>query len=272
VSPEDLLRQSFKVACSLADRGKRPTPGTVILLYHRVGRQSSLEVDLDPVLFDDQMAALGASGRVVALGDVLDRLTHPTTRADSQVVVTFDDGTADFADVALPIMVRHRVPATLYLATAFVEEGRSFPDNGAPLSWSALADACATGLVDVGSHTHTHRLLDRLAGRDVADELDRSIELIGERLGRAPVDFAYPKAVLGSPEAAREVRRRFRSAAIAGTRTNPYGRSDPYRLGRSPIQMSDGMRWFEHKAAGGMALEGTARRWVDRIRYARSTS
>ncbi len=244
----------------------------MVLLYHRVGRRSPLEIDLDPVVFEEQMAALRASGRVVALGDALDRLTNPPASADSQVVVTFDDGTADFAEVALPIMVRHRVPATLYLATAFVDEGRSFPDNGRPLSWSALADACATGLVNVGSHTHTHRLLDRLPGRDVADELDRSIDLIGERLGRAPVDFAYPKAVLGSPEAAREVRRRFRSAAIAGNRTNPYGRSDAYRLGRSPIQMSDGMRWFEHKAAGGMALEGTARRWVDRIRYSRSAS
>ncbi len=272
MAPKELLRQSFKVACSVADRGRRPAPGAVILLYHRVGRRSLLEVDLDPVLFDDQMAALGASGDVVSLGAALDRLATPPTPAASRVVITFDDGTADFADVALPIIVRHRVPVTLYLATAFVEEGRPFPDDGPPLSWAALADACATGLVDVGSHTHTHRLLDRLPPRDVADDLDRSIDLIGERLGRAPVDFAYPKAVAGSPEAAREVRRRFRSAAVAGNRTNPYGRSDAYRLGRSPIQMSDGMRWFEHKAAGGMALEGTARRWVDRIRYSRSAS
>jgi len=272
VAPEDLLRQSFKVACSLADHARRAVPGAVILLYHRVGRHSPLEVDLDPVLFDEQMAALSASGLVVSLADALHQLTTPPAPTESRVAVTFDDGTADFADVALPIMVRHGVPATLYLATAFVEEGRNFPDNGRPLSWAALRDACATGLVDVGSHTHTHRLLDRLPGRDVADELDRSIGLIHERLGRAPVDFAYPKAVMGSPDAAVEVRRRFRSAAIAGTRANPYGRSDLYRLGRSPIQMSDGMRWFEQKAAGGMALEGTARRWVDRVRYARSPS
>jgi peptidoglycan/xylan/chitin deacetylase (PgdA/CDA1 family) len=127
-------------------------------------------------------------------------------------------------------------------------------------------------LVDVGSHTHRHRLLDRVSRLEAADELDCSIDLIGDRLGRRPLDFAYPKAVSGSVEATRAVRERFRSAALAGTRVNRYGRSDPYRLTRSPIQASDGTRWFEQKAAGGMALEGTARRWVDRIRYARSAS
>jgi peptidoglycan/xylan/chitin deacetylase (PgdA/CDA1 family) len=244
----------------------------VILLYHRVGGGTPLEVDLDPLVFENQIAALSASGRVVSLGDALDALMMPPRPAEPRVVVTFDDGTADFADYVLPIIVRHGVPVTLYVATAFVEEGRSFPDNGRPLSWSALADACATRLVDVGSHTHRHRLLDRLSRPETADELDRSIDLIGARLGRRALDFAYPKGVPGSVDAARAVRQRFRSASLAGPRFNPYGRADPYRLGRAPIQRSDGTRWFERKAAGGMALEGTARRVADRIRYARSAS
>ena len=69
-----------------------------------------------------------------------------------------------------------------------------FPSSGRPVSWSALRDACSTGLVDIGSHTHTHRLLDRTPPGAAADELDRSIGLIGERLGRVAHDFAYPKA------------------------------------------------------------------------------
>jgi peptidoglycan/xylan/chitin deacetylase (PgdA/CDA1 family) len=272
MAAERQLRRSFKVICSLADRARRRSPGVVILLYHRVGGGSSLEVDLEPSLFDEQMEALSASGHVVSLGEALDALTRQPPPTEPRVVVTFDDGTADFADVALPIITRHRVPVTLYLATAFVEGGMSWPDGGRPLSWSALADACATKLVEIGSHTHAHRLLDRLPARDVADELDRSIELIRDRLGRTPVDFAYPKAVLGSPAATTAVRQRFRSAALAGTRINEYGHADPYRLGRSPIQVSDGIRWFTQKAAGGMALEGAARAWVDRVRYQHAVS
>src|SRR5205085_4281454 len=146
-----------------------------------------------------------------------------------------------------------------------------------PVSWSALRDACATGVVDVGSHTHRHRLLDRITPLEATDELDRSVDLIGERLGRPALDFAYPKAVAGTPAVAQLVRERFRSAALAGTRVNPYRAeksrgTDPHRLARSPIQVSDGMQFFERKLAGGMALEDSFRRALNRARYSRAST
>jgi hypothetical protein len=96
---------------------------------------------------------------------------------------------------------------------------------------------------------------------------DRSIKLIEDKLGVTPDHFAYPKALLGSPAAQAEVRTRFRSAAVAGTRPNPYGRTDPYLLSRSPVQVADGMRWFRHKARGAMRLEDDLRQLLNRRRY-----
>jgi peptidoglycan/xylan/chitin deacetylase (PgdA/CDA1 family) len=252
----------------------RPTPGgIVVLLYHRVGGGSSLEVDLPVDVFDAQMARLAASGRATTLDTALALLGEPAPgrapdRGAAPVVVTFDDGTADFAEHAVPVLARHGIPALCYVATDFLERRRPFPDDGTPVSWPALADAVSTGLVEVGSHTHTHALLDRIPDADVDGELDRSIECIRERLGVDVAHFAYPKALPGSPAAERAVRRRFRSAALAGTRPNRYGRTDPYRLYRSPIQRADGMRYFEQKAAGGMAFEDSLRRTLNRIRYA----
>jgi peptidoglycan/xylan/chitin deacetylase (PgdA/CDA1 family) len=254
--------------------------GVVILIYHRVGGGSALEIDLDPGLFDQQMAAVAASNRVLSLGAALERLEWPADRVGNEasaIVITFDDGTADFVDVALPILERHGVCATLYAATSFIEDGEDFPDHGKPASWAGLRDACATGLVDVGSHTHHHRLLDRISPAEAAEELDRSGGLIADRLGRPALDFAYPKAVPATPEIAQLVRDRFRSAALAGTRVNPYRTSrsrgaDPQRLARSPIQVSDGMEFFERKLAGGMALEDSLRRTLNRARYARAST
>ena len=264
-------RRAVKTAAELADRLRPTARGVVVLIYHRVGRTSSMEVDLPTGLFEEQMAALAESGRVTTLDQALEALARPDPPTGvgpghDPVVITFDDGTGDLAEVAAPILSRHGLPALLYVATDFVEAGRSFPDDGAPLSWAELADLVAAGW-QLGSHTHTHALLDRLDPAQVDDELDRSIELVGAHTGLAVDHFAYPKALVGHPAAERAVRRRFRSAAVAGTRANRYGDTDPWRLSRSPVQVSDGMRWFERKLDGGMALEDDLRGALNRVRY-----
>ncbi len=265
-------RRAVKAVAELADRVHRPARGVVVLIYHRVGRTSSMEVDLPTGLFDEQMAALAASGRVTTLDQALEQLARPGPPPDvpagaDPVVITFDDGTQDLAEVAAPILSRYQLPALLYVATEFIDTGRSFPDEGRPLSWSALGDLVDAGW-RLGSHTHSHALLDRLDPARVDDELDRSIELISHHSGQAVDHFAYPKALVGHPAAQRAVRRRFRSAAVAGTRPNRYGDTDPWHLARSPVQVSDGMRWFERKVAGGMGVEDELRDVVNRVRYA----
>jgi len=264
------LHTAVKITAGAADVVRRPATGVVILLYHRVGARSQTSVDLPAALFDEQMAALASTHHVVSLDDALRVLRGE--RPGPCVAVTFDDGTSDLVDLALPILVRHRIPATWYIATSFIDDQRPFANSGTPLSWAALRDACSTGFVSVGSHTHRHLLLDRASEPEVADELARSITSIGDNLGSAPLDFAYPKALLGSHAAQAAVRAHFRSAALAGTRANVVGQTDVHQLARSPIQVSDRRVWFDRKVAGGMALEDTLRGLINRRRYAQAST
>jgi peptidoglycan/xylan/chitin deacetylase (PgdA/CDA1 family) len=269
-----------KVAASALDvvtSWTRSNGGVVILAYHQVGAPRSAEVNLPTSLFAEQIAMLAERADVATLDGAVDRLAtaagavngeRHTAASGVQVVVTFDDGTADFVDHALPVLVDHGVAVTLYVATDFVESARSFWDDGTVLSWAALRDAIATGLVTIGSHTHTHALLDRQSPAAAAAELDRSVELIRDRLGVDAAHFAYPKALPpSSPFVEQEVRTRFRSAAVAGGRINRWGAADPWRLGRSPVQVNDGTNWFERKLDGGLWLEGALRERLDRYRY-----
>jgi len=237
----------------------------VILIYHRVGGRSPIKVDLPIDTFSAQMEALAASGSVMALDEAVDALGRGEDLTGS-TVITFDDGTSDFVSDALPVLDRFQIPATLYVATKFVDEQIEFPDRGAPTTWADLRDAMGTGLVSIGSHTHSHALLDRLEPSSIADELDRSIDLIGEHLGVDARHFAYPKALAPSAAAEHEVRSRFRSAALAGTRANPVA-TDVFRLWRSPVQTTDTAAFFRRKAAGGMRLEDDLRQLVNRRRY-----
>lgn len=264
--------RATKTAAALADLVRTPEPGVVILIYHRVGARTDTEMDLPTAVFEEQIAWLAATRNTTTLSEALTVLDSTDRPSSDPLVVTFDDGTSDLVEIALPILVRHRVPAVFYLATGFIEHERSFPYDGPPLSWAAVRDAVSTGLVTVGSHTDSHALLDRVDPRQAADELDRSKDLIADRVGVAADDFAYPKALLASPAAEALVRERFRSAALGGCRPNRYGRTDRYRLARSAIQRSDGMRYFERKVRGGMAMEERARHALNRLRYAGATS
>jgi peptidoglycan/xylan/chitin deacetylase (PgdA/CDA1 family) len=275
VVASDLLRRAVKISAAAYDAVVPRPGGLVVLLYHRVGATTDSPVDIAEADFVAQLEEVVARGPL-NLSEAVAALTDDAMPSGftpgRRVVVTFDDGTADFVDHALPLLVRHGVPATLYLATRFVEERIAYPDGARPPSWAGLGDALSTGLITIGTHTHSHALLDRVDPATAAAELDRSIDLIGERLGVLAEHFAYPKALLAGPETEREVRRRVRSAALAGTRPNRFGATDPYRLARSPISRADGMSWFGRKLDGGMVLEDHVRQLAGRRRYAGATT
>ncbi len=78
------------------------------------------------------MAALAELGTVVDIDAGLAALDGTAPDGPDPVVVTFDDGTADFAEHAAPILERHGIPATLYLATDFVERQVPYAYGGSP--------------------------------------------------------------------------------------------------------------------------------------------
>ncbi len=259
-------RTAVKRLALFSDRFAPPPSGITVLIYHRVGGGTDSAVDLEAEVFDRHLAHLVEHHRVVSLDAALTELCGPDPALPG-VVVTFDDGTADFTDVAVPILVSHGVPATLYVATEFVEQSSPFPWDAPPTTWTALAEAVSTGVVNIGSHTHSHRVLREASRDETIDEIDRSVELIADRLGVVAHDFAYPKAIPPGPAAEVVVRQRFRSAALAGGRVNRVGRVDPLRLARTPVLRSDSHTDFAARAAGGMRLEGVVRAAAAGVRY-----
>jgi len=279
------LKSLVAPAAMAFDRVSPPPDGITILIYHQVGGGTDSAVDLPLELFEQQLAHLAEHHRVLTLDQAAAELRsgQPTGWGGSSgdgvagdgpdgdtrrgVVITFDDGTADFGDVVVPALQRHGLPATLYVATKFVNDGDAFPWGAPPTTWQALRDAQSTGLVTLASHTHAHWLLDRLDHDAIDDDLDRSIDLLAEHTGAAPRHFAYPKAVPGSPAAEVAVRRRFDTAALAANRVNRPGRADLHRLWRTPVQRSDDLARFARKADGGFRLEGELRSITSRLRY-----
>ncbi len=273
MTPANSLRQVLKLCLlpyGVITRDRRP--GVTILGYHRVAGRTTTQLDLPHPLFEWQMAYLRRERTVVNLDDVA-ATAGVGAKARDAVVITFDDGYGDVYDHAFPILRRYRLPATIYLATAFIEEGRPFPVEASgstgglarPLTWDQVRTMQRSGLITIGAHTHTHADLSALGVAGVAREVEESNRLIALRVGVPPIHFAYP---WGRTSAASRtvVSRTYRTAAVGGTRKNPYASLDLSALRRVPVQRSDGRVFFKLKVESYLQGEDWVRTRADRRR------
>jgi peptidoglycan/xylan/chitin deacetylase (PgdA/CDA1 family) len=254
MQPSSLARKAIKAAVLPYGAVARRRPGDLtVLLYHRVGDGSG-EIEIPAAVFERHLAHLAEREPVLSIDDAL-------ASRRGGVVVSVDDGYRDFHDRVVPLLVEYRLPAILYLATGLVADGG--PARPDALTWGDLRDAVGTGLVTIGAHTHGHADLSRATEHEAEREMRRAQTLVEDRLGVACRHFAYPWAV-GSSAADRVARRLFDSAALHAWRTNRRGRTDPHRLGRTPVLRSDGTAFFPARARGLLEGEGLAYRLLRR--------
>jgi peptidoglycan/xylan/chitin deacetylase (PgdA/CDA1 family) len=104
-----------------------------VICYHRVlkagddrfqGYKPTISASQD--LFTQQIDFLRANYDPVSLQDLVAWLDCGQPLPPRPVLVTFDDGYRDNADVAWPIMRERGVPAAIFLATDYIGSGRAF--------------------------------------------------------------------------------------------------------------------------------------------------
>lgn len=95
-----------------------------VLMYHRVANAGidPWELSVSPENFDAQLGALAGLGDVLPLQD-LARVpaTARITDRRRRFAITFDDGYVDNLRVAVPLLERHGLPATFFIATGFLD-------------------------------------------------------------------------------------------------------------------------------------------------------
>lgn len=100
-----------------------------ILFFHRVVAQRDELLPSEPTAqeFDAMMGWLQRQFTVISLSEGIHRLKEGTLPS-AAAAITFDDGYRDNLEVAAPILKRRCMPATLFVATGFLDGGIMFND------------------------------------------------------------------------------------------------------------------------------------------------
>jgi hypothetical protein len=213
-------------------------PGCAIFTYHSLDDSGSV-ISVHPELFRGQMEMLAASRvKVVPLEEIF---AHP-----GAVAITFDDGFANLADHAVPVLERLALPATIFVVSGYCGKRNNWPTQpaGIPqmplLDWPALRSL--PPLFSLGAHTVNHPDLRAQDEREVEREVRESRADIEHRTGRAVASFAYPYGAINERTAAL-VRREF--AIGCGTRLDFAGPdADRAVLPRLDTFYLKSPRWF----------------------------
>lgn len=275
-----------------------------VLMYHGVlPDQDTLAKDawlhVRTSEFRWQMAFLKRHFNVVRLSDALAGNIGDGQRPAA--VITFDDGYANNAQHALPILSELGLPATIYVATGYLNTRRWFwwdklhyahqqhgftypeawigqlkalppnqiddavnaalaeagvalpdaaPDSFCAMNHAELQAVLASGLIDIGSHTHGHEIIERLGPEALQKTLDDSLATLRQQ-GVETRLFAAPNGDYVDSQIAQLQACGFASCAATheGLWDAPQ---QPFRIPRLGIGRGANRDWFALMTSGAL--------------------
>jgi peptidoglycan/xylan/chitin deacetylase (PgdA/CDA1 family) len=225
------------------------------------------------------------------LQKVLDYHGTGQTIPTKTFVVTFDDVYENVYHNAFPVLREYGIPATVFLATSYIDSLQPFPfddwphkgsPDTPPETWKPITTAqcqemLASGLIELGTHTHTHA---DFSGRpdDFRRDLSISLDELRSRFGVTEAHLALPFGngcrLDDGPElsvAAKQCGVR----CILTTESELVRREDdPMNWGRFAALRTDSTAALVAKLDGRYSMARNAwrrwRRWTDSIRHPNS--
>lgn len=264
--------------------GARQRGGLGILMYHRVcpfppGLPEPTWA-VTPQQFERQMTGLLASGfQPWPLRRALDFHRRRERIPRNVFVVTFDDVYACVFHQAWPILRRLEIPATLFLATAYLDSAQPFPSDDwlaagsaaappetwLPISTPQCQEMRASGLIELAAHTHTHADF-----RDQPQALLEDLKLcqaeLKRRFGLTDATFALPYGTKAdgfcSPALVQAARQAGMLCSLTTENRLVTSNHDPFDWGRLIVGSHDSPAMLAAQLSGWSEAAAAVSHWL----------
>lgn len=154
----------------LANRAK-----VLILTYHRFSQHEE-PYKTSAQAFAEHLEYLTQHYRLLPLSEIADCLATGRTLPPSTAAITIDDGYRDFYEVAFPLLLKYRVPATLYVATDFVDHKTWLWTD--KLRFLTARTPASEVVALLKGRTHRFTLTDHLSRLRAADKINSILKTL----------------------------------------------------------------------------------------------
>jgi peptidoglycan/xylan/chitin deacetylase (PgdA/CDA1 family) len=241
-----------------------------ILMYHHLQSLPENKAYLPVDYFEEHMAYLANNGyKAYTLKDVWESwpgiLDEPKT-----VVLTFDDAWVSHKTDVLPILKKYNFVGVFFVPTSHIKQERYrppfsiFADSDTELcNWDDIKALEDSGM-EIGGHTHTHRLMTGLSTEEIREELNISSKILSEYIQKPIVSFCYPfgKKKTFNSDIVKMVGEQGYKIACTTIWGCPARASNLLTLPRIAIGSNDNLYRFKRKLKGRYDFL----RWIDKWR------
>jgi peptidoglycan/xylan/chitin deacetylase (PgdA/CDA1 family)/GT2 family glycosyltransferase len=171
-----------------------------VLLYHNVGPARAArfpQLTISPERFERQMRWLSARGyTTIRSRDWIAWVNQGVALPPKPVLLTFDDGYADLATYAFPVLRRYGFTAEVFVVTRPPWGTNAWDHDGHPGTHALMTPddigRWSRDGIHFGAHSRTHPDLTTLSAAELQEQIDGSAADLVSITGEMPTAFAYP--------------------------------------------------------------------------------
>jgi len=231
--------------------------GFRVLMYHHIKPNQNDGLCVSSQNFEKHLSYLTQSNyHIISGSDLYNHLKSKSKLPENSVLITFDDAYQNFAEHALPVLNTHKMPAMVFVPTAYIGGVNEWDQGQEPLMNEYTLKSLPSN-IDLAIHCHKHINY----GTSMLNVVEEDITIAERTLGSLFIKYipfiAYPYGAFPRREKTFGLMksimksRKIKAAFRIGNKINPLKPKPKYLIKRLDIRGDENFLAFKRKVKYG---------------------
>ena len=158
--------------------------GLISLMYHRFEENKYPSTNIKILEFKKHLEIIQKNNIKFVNPNNFERELS-NNKKQRKILLTIDDGFLSFYQNAWPILKERKIPFILFISTREVGSYNY-------MSWEQIREVSKEDFVEIGNHSHTHEYLVDESNEIIKADIQTSIKVFKDKLGKNSKFFSYP--------------------------------------------------------------------------------